>query len=92
MAISFTQYMRPDGRRVSVTIDRPAEIEALADHFLASGGRYECEHLTTGHVSLTAVKMVDDEMADVEIEVCANGPTVPDAVDRLVRASQKHIA
>lgn len=86
MAIPFTQYVLPDGRKRSEHIERPADIEAMADKFIESGGRYECEILTTGHVSLTAVKGDDD----VEIVICSNGPGVGERVDELVRLSQAH--
>lgn len=84
--IPFTQYLRPDGRRQIVEIDRSAEIEELASQFIAAGGAYECEELTTGHASLTAVHP-DCETGDCAIEVVMNGPAVPDAVDRVVRRS-----
>jgi hypothetical protein len=92
MGIPFTQYVLPHGRKREETIERPAEIEALADKFIAAGGRYECEILTTGEVSFTAVFCDDDgDEQDVEIEICANGPAVCDAVDALVRKSISHI-
>ncbi len=91
MSIPFTQYVLPNGRRREESIERPAEIEELAQRFIASGGRFECEILTTGHVSLTAVKEIDDEPQDVEIVLCQNGPGILDAVDRLVRQAQTHI-
>lgn len=87
MSIPFTQYILPSGRKSETAIERPAEIEAIADKFISAGGRYECEILTTGEVSLTAV-FEDD---DVEIEVCDNGPAVRDAVDALVRRSFSHV-
>jgi hypothetical protein len=87
LGIPFTQYLRPDGRKRAVTIERPPDVEALAQRFIDSGGRYECEELTSGHASLTAVKFGED----VCIEVVMNGPEVPDAVDRLVQASQNWI-
>jgi hypothetical protein len=87
VSIPFTQYLRPHGRKRAEEIDRPPEVEALAARFIAAGGRYECEELTTGHVSLTAVYQVDGEDRDVAIEVCANGPAVPERVDKLVRSS-----
>jgi hypothetical protein len=92
MAIPFTQYLRPNGRRRDVEIDRPSDIEALARQFIESGGRYECEHLTTEEASLTAVKEIDGEEQDVAIEIVPNGPEVPAAVDRLVRASAARFA
>ena len=91
MSIPFTQYLRPDGRKTPVEIDGSAEIEGLAESFIAAGGRYECEHLTTGHASLTAVYFVDGEDQDIAIEVTPNGPEVVPAVDRLVRASVKYL-
>ena len=85
--IPFTQYMMPDGRRVPVTIERPAEVAALAQQFIDAGGRFECEMLSTGEISLTAVGEIDGEEQDIAIELCGNGPDVPLAVDRLVRAA-----
>jgi hypothetical protein len=78
--IPFTQFLRPDGRRAQVAIDRPPEIAALAEKIIAAGYRFECEHLTTGHASITISN--DDE--DRAIEVVMNGPQVPAAVDRLI--------
>jgi hypothetical protein len=87
MGIPFTQYLLPDGRTRDEHIDRPADIEAIADRFIKSGGRYECEVLTTGEVSLTAVK--DDD--DVAIVLCQNAPGVGERVDELVRESERFI-
>jgi hypothetical protein len=89
MSIPFTQYLRPDGRRRSVEIDRPAEVEAIAEQFIASGGRFECEVLMTGEISFTAVKEVDGEEQDVEIVICENGPGVGEKVDELVRSTTR---
>ena len=91
MTIPFTQYLRPNGRRVPVTIARAPEIEKLAADFIAKGGRFECEELTTGQVSLTAFhpRGGDGDGADIAIEIVMNGPKVPDAVDQLVKAAQK---
>jgi len=87
MSIPFTQYLLPNGRKSYQLIDRPEDIEDIARRFIASGGRYECEVLRTGEVSLTAVKYDDD----VEIVLSANGPSIPDKVDELVRRSERHI-
>lgn len=91
MAIHFTQYLRPNGRRTSVSINRPADIEALADKFIAAGGCFECEELGDGHASLTAVAVEDEDegSTDIAIKVVPNGPLVPDAVDALVRDAVK---
>jgi len=87
MTIKFTQYLRPDGRRRTVEIDRSPEVEALAVAFIVAGGWYECEELTTGHASLTACFVVDGESQDVVIELCMNGPAVSEHVDKLVKHS-----
>jgi len=84
MAIPFTQYLRPDGRRRSVEIERPEDIERKALQIIQAGYVFECEHLTTGHASFTIADPVKGE--DVAIEVVPSGPAVPDAVDRLVTA------
>lgn len=92
MGIPFTQYVLPHGRKREETIERPAEIEALAQKFIDAGGRYECEVLTTGEVSFTAVFCDEDgDEQDVEIEICANGSAVRDAVDAIVRKSLNHV-
>jgi len=88
MSIPFLQYLRPHGERRSVHIDRSPDIEGMARLFIASGGRFECEELRTGDVSLTACKFG----RDVAIEVVPNGPLVEAAVDRLVRKSQAFLA
>lgn len=79
--IPFTQYLRPNGRRIEVSIDRPNEISDLAQKIIERGFRFECEELTTGHASLTIAGPEYDE----DIQLVKNGPAVPDAVDKLVR-------
>jgi len=83
MSIPFTQYLRPDGRRRDDSIDRPVEVEEQAKRLIAGGVRFEAEVLRTGEVSLEAV-LKDESLA---LEVVRNGPGVPEAVDRLVRAA-----
>ena len=90
MSIPFTQYLLPDGRRRPEVIDMPEEIEALAERFIKSGGRYECEMLRDMEtISVTAVHLVDDEPQDVVIKLCKNGPDVVPAVEHVVRESVK---
>ena len=79
--IRFTQFMRPSGRPVPVSINRPLEIAQLANALAERGYRFECEHLSTGEISLT----ISDDEADHEIEIVKNGPDVPDAIDRMIR-------
>lgn len=91
MAIEFTQFLLPNGRREPVSIERPAEIEALACKFTTDGGWFECEVLTTGHVSLTACMNRDSGDNDIAIEVVRNAPgLIGEAVDRLVARAIKH--
>jgi hypothetical protein len=78
--VPFTQYLRPDGRRAAVTIDRPDYIADKAFAIIAKGFRFECEQLRTGHVSFT----VADDDGDIGIEICMNGVNVPEAVDKLI--------
>ena len=82
MSIAFTQYLRPFGRRQSVSIDVPAEVEALASRLIAAGYVFEVEVLRTGHVSMDCSRPGDDE--PVAHEVVENGQNVPNAVARLV--------
>jgi hypothetical protein len=87
MSIPFTQFLRPNGRRRPTTIERPQLIEDLASAIDVAGGRFTCEELSTGEVSV-ACEFND---MDIAIEVCANGPPVEAAVDRMVKAAYKHI-
>lgn len=87
MSIPFTQFLLPDGRERPEEIDRPAEIEAMANRFIKAGGRYTVELLTTGEVSLAAEYR--DE--DIAIEICPNAVGVSGHVDNLVRASARHL-
>lgn len=87
--IEFTQYLRPDGRERKVTIDRPAEIERLAYQIVHKlGGTFTVEELMTGEA---AVACETPEDGDIALEVVPNGPQVPDAVDRMVRAAWKYL-
>lgn len=87
-AVEFTEYVLPNGRRRQVFIDCPDYVAAAAEELHRRGYRFECETLTTGHVSLTIVgptgPVDEDDEGDVAIEVVPNGPSVLDAVDRLI--------
>ena len=78
--IPFTQYMRPDGRRVEISIERPEEICKKAEAIINAGYCFEIEVLTTGLVSMT----ISDDEADHDMEIVDNGPGVPVAVDRMI--------
>jgi hypothetical protein len=87
MSIKFTQFLMPDGRRTPVTIDRPDEIEALAEEVIKGGGSFEIEVLSTGVVSITCEDHGREET--LAHELCENGPPVPAAVDRVVREAAR---
>lgn len=78
--IPFTQYLRPDGRRVPVEISVSAGIYALARRVIDAGGCFEVEHLRGNYAWLTAAYRDHD----IAIRVVKNGPEVPPAVDALV--------
>lgn len=82
--IHFIQYLRPDGRRSPVTINRPETIVKKADFILSHGFRFECEVLTTNQVSFTIFDPETD--LDAAIRICDNGPDVPSVVDALILA------
>ena len=78
--IYFTQFLRPDGRKVPVSIDRPPHIVTAADFIRSHGFKFEIEELSTGHASMT----ISDEHDDYHRKICVNGPAVPATVDELV--------
>ena len=86
--IPFTQYLRPDGRKVSLEIEAPAEVEAMAKRLMDHGWRFECEVLTTGECSFTIVGEDPEtgEEGDLAIETGPNDATVQDMVARLMRS------
>lgn len=91
--VTFTQYLRPDGRTRATWIERSAETAAAASALRAAGCRFDIEELQTGEVSMTVERDDEDgETAVLAHEVCANGPAVLDAVDRLVAAAAKEAA
>lgn len=79
--IPFTQYLMPNGRKTTVTIDRPDDIADKAHNIISHGYRFECEMLFDySTVSLT----ISDDDDDHEIEVCQNGPDVPKRIDAMI--------
>jgi hypothetical protein len=88
MSIPFTQYLRPNGRRRQVSIERPSLVEKMADHVISRGYVFECEELSNGTCSLT----VTNDEGDLEVELCRNGPEVSDAVDVLVKRAYVRLA
>jgi enoyl-CoA hydratase/carnithine racemase len=87
--IPFTQYLMPDGERRKQFFDRPPEVETKAKRLIASGAVFESEVLTTGLVSLTCELL--DEEETLAHEICAKGPDVLDAIDRLVNRAYERM-
>lgn len=60
--IPFTQYLRPDGRQIMVQAPMPTGYDVRVEAILDHGWEFECEVLTSGHVSLT-VSDGDEDVA-----------------------------
>ncbi len=90
MSIAFTQFLRPHGRRQTIAIERPAEVEAQAAQLMGAGARFEIEELMTGMVSIEILAdnpKDADEPHSLALELAPNGPQVPNAVDLAVRTA-----
>ena len=88
MTIPFTQFMRPDGRRKTITITRSPEVNTTALSLIDDGYCFTAEVLTNGMVSLACVDPEDQR--DIAIEVCMNDGQIPARVDRLVEKAERH--
>lgn len=77
----------PSGEKRLQEIDRPAEIQVLANRFIAHGGRYLVAIHSDEKVELVAALGTSDGIRKVASETTPNGPEMIDAVDRLVKAS-----
>lgn len=85
LPIPFAQYVLPPGCRREVWIERPVEVAGQAQRLIEDGCRFEIEILTTGQVSMTCERDIDEgETEVIAMEICDNGPAVRAAVDRLV--------
>ncbi len=90
MSIQFIRQY-PNGRRAWAEFTTGRTVEDQARKFIASGGAYVCEITADGNARLAACIQVDGKQQDVATEVCANGPALRDAVDRLIICSIPHI-
>jgi hypothetical protein len=91
--VVFTQYLRPHGRKTQVWIERSPEVAALEKRVHAAGYHFDIEELMDRTVSMTVESNLpnDDEQAPIAIELCQNGPAVPEAVDRLIATAAERI-
>jgi len=89
MSIEFTQFMMPNGRRKQVKISRPADIEALATELKDAGHRFEIEMLSDYNTISITVETEDENGDEITRahELVANGPGVPDAVDKMMKTA-----
>lgn len=84
-------YVHRDGACVK-QIERPIDIQVLADSFIARGGRYLITLFADDVVQLQAVvKGHDGEPFTMNTQAAPNGIMVPFAVDRLVRESVRQM-
>ena len=88
--IPFTQFLLPDGRQKPATLPVSAKLARVARELIEGGHEFHAEILTTGEVSLTCFD--PREEVDIAIEVCANGPEVPKAVERLILSAKEEAA
>jgi len=81
--ITFTEYIRPNGRTEKVELGCHSATKHKADGLVRKGYRFECEILPdNGTISLTAVDPNDE--GDVAIELCRRRSAIPNAVRSLV--------
>jgi hypothetical protein len=88
-AIPFTQFMMPSGRRVPVSIVRPAAVLEQAAALIAQGCRFEIEMLRTGEISMEIVRGESKVLAG---EIVHNGLPVPIAVDKMIQDATSYFA
>lgn len=79
-SIPFIQYLRPNGRKQAVSIERSAHVVTRADFIRDHGFRFEIEELMTGQVHMT----ISDDNGDYSSKICDNGPDVPATVDAMI--------
>jgi hypothetical protein len=83
----MTQFRRPNGETRTVAVDRPPEIERMAQELIEGGFGFECEVLRNGMVAFEVVGNENDE-GDPLVLAHQFAPTkewVTAAVDQLVR-------
>lgn len=92
--VPFTQYLRPNGRKRLIWVERSPEIAAEARRVRNAGYHFDIEELRDGTVSMTVEPNspnADGDDAPIAMELCPNGPAVPSTVDRLVAAAVRYI-
>jgi 4-hydroxyphenylpyruvate dioxygenase-like putative hemolysin len=88
--MKFTQFMRPDGRKLEIAIDLSPELEAMGAEMSASKVRFEAEVLRTGEVSLEICREDSEgENETLAMSIAPNGPGVLKAIEALVREAHQ---
>jgi len=92
--ITFTQYLRPNGRKTQVEIDRPEEIETKANALIKKGCRFEIEEMMNTTISMTISYPSSNpksEEGDFCHRISSNGPQVPTKVDEMINEGYERI-
>ncbi len=81
ITIHFTQFLRPNGRQVPVTIEMRDEVAPKVKEIEACGCRLTAEHLRTGEVSFAIEEPL---LGDMDVIVCANGPELVEPLHQMI--------
>lgn len=90
--ITFTQYLRPDGRKRTTYIERTPEIHKLADWLRTRGCYFEIEETTIGTVVMYVENDEHFDSEPVAMEICGNNEDVPKSVDKMIRGAVKRLS
>lgn len=82
MTVQFTQYLRPNGHKITQYIDLKPEIKKMAQTIIDCGYRFESEVLGDG--TTCAFTITNDEEGDVYIILVPNGPEVPQKISEMI--------
>ena len=91
-AIKFTQYLRPNGRKRPIEIERPEDTAQKADYLVEKGCWFDIEELTTGMISATVEHEARNEDEDEDgwtlaHELGPNGPPIGAMIDTLIKTA-----
>lgn len=87
MIIDFIEFVPPKGRQRPLQISVPDDIGKMARDIENDGERrFECETLSTGHISLTICGENDDgDQDDLDIEIARSQLTRDGALAALIK-------
>jgi len=79
----FTQFLRPNGRRQTISVMRPQPVEDMAQELRENGYKFEVEELMTGEIHMDVSHIADDY--PLTNRICDNVEgKVNDAVDSMI--------